>query len=169
MHWVWRPLGGWNGRSQPDRVVKKLPIVRQDVKRWCVRYGIPMNPPPKTTDPSRAGAASLYAQAQGKLKPFLIETMHMEWGEGQDIGQLDVLSEIAKRVGLDAQAVRESADNPANIDQLKANAVEAESDGVMGVPSFVIGDQIFWGNDRLDFVEEYLTQLGVTKCVKQGQ
>ena len=52
INWIWRPLGGWDGRSKPDRVAKKLPLVRQDVARWCARLGIPMNPPPKTTDPT---------------------------------------------------------------------------------------------------------------------
>ncbi|PHR91672.1 MAG: disulfide bond formation protein DsbA [Robiginitomaculum sp.] len=163
INWQWRPLGGWDGRSKPDRVVKKLPLARQDLARWCARYGIPMNPPPKTTDPTRAGAASLYAQAQGKLKPYLVETMHAEWGEGLDIGQLDVLSEIATRIGLDAHALCAAADDPANLAQLDTYAQEAETDGVIGVPSFVIDDQIFWGNDRLDFVEEHLAHLGAQK------
>ena len=41
------------------------------------------------------------------------------------------------------------------------NWAEALSLGVIGVPSFVVGDQIFWGNDRVDFLEDYLMELGL--------
>ena len=163
INWIWRPLGGWDGRSKPDRVVKKLPLVRQDVARWCQRYGIPMTPPPKTTDPTRAGAASLYAQEQGALVPYVVETMRVEWAEGMDIGQLDILAEIATRIGLDPDALCAAADEPTNIQILETHGKEAETDGVIGVPTFVIGEEIFWGNDRLDFVKEHLTKLGAGK------
>ena len=54
---VWRPLAGWSGRSAPDRAVKKLPVARQDVARFARRMGIPLNPPPITTDPTVGGGA----------------------------------------------------------------------------------------------------------------
>lgn len=163
VNWIWKPLGGWDGRSKPDRVVKKLPLVRQDVARWCKRYGIPMTPPPKTTDPTRAGAASLYAEDQGKLIPFVIETMAAEWAEGIDIGQLDSLADIAGRIGLDPEALCAAAEDPTNLQILDRNAQEADADGVIGVPSFVISEDIFWGNDRLEFVKEHLDSLGARK------
>ena len=52
---VWRPLGGWDGRSPPDRAKVKMPLARQDVARWARRMGIPCNPPPPTTNPTLAG------------------------------------------------------------------------------------------------------------------
>ena len=90
-HFEWRPLGGWDGRSSPERAKGKLPIARQDVRRWCRRLGIPFNPPPVTTDPTRAGAGSLLAEQQGRLREYVMEVMHAEWGEGRDIGDIDVL------------------------------------------------------------------------------
>ena len=76
---VWRPLGGWAGRSPPERAKYKLPIVRQDVKRWCKRMGIPFKPPPVTTDPTIAGAASLLAEERGKLREYVVAVMAKEW------------------------------------------------------------------------------------------
>ena len=160
---LWRPLGGWDGRSKPERVVKKLPLVRQDVARWCARYGIPLLPPPKTTDPTKAGAASLYAERQGCLLRFIVELMKLEWAEGQDIGQDDALKIIAVRTGLDEKRLLDASLSTDNLTQLSDNAQEAESDGVIGVPTFVIENQIFWGNDRLDFVEEYLSLNGARR------
>lgn len=49
---VWRPVGGWNLRSSPERAKKKLPIARQDLKRFAKRLGIPVNPPPMETEPT---------------------------------------------------------------------------------------------------------------------
>ena len=46
---IWRPLGGWHGRSDPDRAKIKMPIARQDVARWAHRFGMPLTPPPITT------------------------------------------------------------------------------------------------------------------------
>lgn len=152
----WYPLGGWDGRSPPERAKTKLPIARADVARWCAQMGIPMNPPPITTDPSRAGAASLYAQAQGQLRPYLVEAMRVEWAFGKDIGQDDALTEIAERAGLDAQAVLAAADNPEHHAALTKNAEIAAEVGVIGVPSIVIDEEVFWGNDRLHFVRDEL-------------
>lgn len=160
---VWRPLGGWSGRSDPERAKTKIPLVRQDIKRWTKKLGIPMNPPPITTDPTRAGAASLYAEKEDKLKDFIVEVMRAEWAEGQDIGDLDVLRDVAERIGLNADAVAEAADDEVNLNWLDRHAMEASDKGVFGVPTFVIGEELFWGNDRLDFVRDHLRELGAEK------
>lgn len=160
---VWRPLGGWSGRSDPERAKIKIPLVRQDIKRWTAKLGIPMNPPPMATDPTRAAAASLLAEQQGKLKEYIIEVMRAEWGEGKDIGELDVLAEVAERIGMDADKVIIAADSAGNRLALERHAEEAQQLGAFGVPSFVIGEDIFWGNDRIDFVEQHLVDLRLAK------
>lgn len=156
---VWRPLGGWSGRSDPDRFKMKVAVVRQDVKRFAKRLGAPFNPPPVTTDPTRAGAGSLLAERQGCLKPYVTEIMHAEWGEGSDIGETAVLRDVAARIGLDPDALEQAADDPSNRAVLERNAGEAAESKAFGVPTFIIGEEIFWGNDRLDFVREHLREL----------
>ena len=89
--------------------------------------------------------------------------MWREWAEGQDIGQTEVLEGVASDIGLPPAAVRSALDDATLLARLQANWQEAEAAGVIGVPSFVVGDQIFWGNDRLDFLEEHLTELGLRK------
>jgi 2-hydroxychromene-2-carboxylate isomerase len=155
----WRPLGGWDGRSSPERAKGKLPIARQDVRRWCRRMGIAFTPPPVTTDPTRAGAGSLFAEQQGRLREYVLEVMHAEWGEGRDIGDLDVLREAARRAGLDPDALARAVDDPALLARLADHWQQAQAVGVFGVPSFVVGEEVFWGNDRLDFLAEHLTEL----------
>ncbi len=156
---VWRPVGGWNLRSSPDRAKVKLPLARQDMARFARRLGIPVNPPPMETEPTLAGAASLYAESQGKLREYIVETMREEWEFGQNIGEEAALERIAGRVGLAADELLAAAHDKGNQQTLSDNAAYAESRGIIGVPSFLIGDEIFWGQDRIDFVLETLLEL----------
>lgn len=156
---IWRPVGGWDLRSSPDRAKNKLPIARQDIARFAKRLNIPLTPPPITTDPTMAGAVSLLAEEKGLLRPFIIEIMKKEWAEGLDIGDAKVLLEVGNKIGLDSAELTAALSDENKLKQLQQNAKEAEEGGVIGVPTFVIGEQIFWGQDRIDFVLEELQQL----------
>jgi 2-hydroxychromene-2-carboxylate isomerase len=153
---VWRPLGSWDGRSPPDRVKQKLHVVRQDVARWARRLGIPFEPPPPATDGTRAAAGSLLAFERGLIRPYTIAVLHAEWGEGKDIGEPAVLLEAAAGVGLDRGELAEALEDPARREVLAANGAEAAQRGVFGVPTFAVGSELFWGQDRIDFVAEHL-------------
>lgn len=159
----WRPLGGWNGRSAPDRAKYKVPITRQDVARFCRRLGIPFNPPPISTDATLAGVGSLLAEAKGVLRPYVVEMMRAEWAAGQDIGLPEVREAVAAAVGLDPAEYAAFVADPAHLARLDAHWEEAQAKGVFGVPSIVIDDEVFWGNDRLDFVREHLTELRLAR------
>ncbi|MEM7469019.1 MAG: DsbA family protein [Pseudomonadota bacterium] len=155
----WYSLAGWDGRSPPERANVKVPLTRQDVARWCKRLNIPFNPPPITTDPTPAAMLSLFAEARGCLAPYVKRVMWSEWAEGKDIGQTQVLMDIAKEVGLEVSAAQVALEDGENTQRLEENWTHAQSIGVIGVPSFVIGEEIFWGNDRFDFVLEHLADL----------
>ena len=163
VNFVWRPLAGWNGRSAPDRAKVKIPITRQDVARWAKRMNIPCIPPPITTDPTPAGIGSLLAEEKGRLREYIIKVTDTEWGQGVDIGQPDTLIGLAREVGLDPVEFETVLNDPDKQKILEDNWQEAQDTGVIGVPTFVIDDQVFWGNDRIDFVHEYLRELGLQK------
>jgi 2-hydroxychromene-2-carboxylate isomerase len=153
---VWRPLAGWDGRSPPDRLKQKLLVVRQDVARWAKRLAIPFVPPPPATEPTRAAAGALYAVERGLIRPYTIAVMHAAWGEGKDIGQAEVLLDAAVSAGLDRAGLTEALEDPARHQVLAATSAEAAQRGVFGVPTFAIGSELFWGQDRIDFVAEVL-------------
>lgn len=159
VNFIWRPLGGWDGRSPPERAAVKVPLARQDLARFARRMGIPVNPPPKETDPTRAGAGSLLAEEKGLLRPYVVEVMRCEWAEGGNIGDPDILLDVGVEVGLDRGELAQAIDDPARRETLTANWTEAQAKGVIGVPSFVVGDEIFWGNDRIEFLEDHLREL----------
>ena len=160
---IWRPLGGWSGRSSPERAKVKVPLTRQDVRRITAKMGIPMNPPPLTTDPTKAGAASLLAQERNLLRPWIVEVMRAEWAGGLDIGDEQVLLEVGKKVGLDAAELQGAFSDEAKLSQLDKNWQEAQELGLIGVPSFQIGDELFWGSDRIQYVMEFLRDLRVSR------
>lgn len=160
---LWRPLGGWDGRSPPDRAKLKMPIARQDVARWAKRMGIPCKPPPPTTDPTPAALGSLLAEEKGCLENYVTEVMHCEWSAANDIGQLDVLLPVVEQVGLERDEFLATLADTTKSETLKRYWKEAQSLGVIGVPTFVVADQIFWGNDRIDFLSEYLDECGYRK------
>ncbi len=160
---VWRPLGGWSGRSSPERAKVKIPLTRQDVRRVTAKMGIPMVPPPITTEPTKAGAASLLADERGLLRQWIVEVMRAEWAHGLDIGDESVLLEVGQRVGLDGDALTASFSKPAYIEQLENNWAEAQELGLIGVPSFQIGEELFWGSDRIEYVLDHLNDLRLRK------
>ncbi len=156
---LWRPLGGWSGRSAPERAKIKIPLVRQDMRRITARLGIPMHPPPVATDPTIAGAASLLAEERGVLRQWIVEVMRAEWAQGLDIGDEAVLLDVGRGLGLDEQELQSSFSNPEYLDQLKENWFEAQDLGLIGVPSFQIGEELFWGQDRIEYVMEHLSTM----------
>jgi 2-hydroxychromene-2-carboxylate isomerase len=136
-----------------------MPLARQDIARFARRLKIPYNPPPPETDPTLAGAGSLYAEHAGLLRPYIQTVMHAEWGEGKNIGDPDVLLALAEQIGLDRQEFADAIHREENHRQLLRHAEIAKEHGVIGVPTFMVGEQIFWGQDRIDFVLEELDRL----------
>ncbi len=160
---VWRPLGGWSGRSSPERARVKVPLTRQDVRRITGKMGIPMNPPPITTDPTRAGAASLLAEQRGLLCPWIVEVMRAEWADGLDIGDEQVLLDVGNTVGLDKSELQAAFIDDIKLAQLDRNWEEAQELGLIGVPSFQVGEELFWGSDRIEYVLDHLRDLRLNR------
>jgi 2-hydroxychromene-2-carboxylate isomerase len=156
---VWRPLGGWAGRSAPERAKVKIPLVRQDMARITRKMGIPMNPPPPATEPTKAAAGSLLAEEKGVLRPYIVAMMQREWADGQDIGDESVILSVGESVGLDRAELAAALEAPDRLAELEKNRIEADSLGVIGVPAFVVGDEIFWGADRVGYLQDHLREL----------
>jgi len=160
---AWHSLGGWDGRSPPERAKVKVPLTRQDVARWCKRLGVPFNPPPITTDPTPAALLACAAESAGVLPDYVQAVMWQEWAAGEDIGQSAILRRIALDLGMSDAALDTALTSAPFQQRLADNWQLANELGVIGVPTFVVGDQIFWGNDRVDFLEEHLAELGLRK------
>lgn len=123
-----------------------------DMYRWAERWGVPLELP--AAHPRRTvDAMRLLVAADEARRPALTHALYRAyWVEGRDVADRAVLAEIAAAHGLDAQAI----ERPEVRDGLFEITAEAAGRGVFGVPAFVIGDRLIWGQDRLHFVEDAL-------------
>ena len=72
------------------------------------------------------------------------------YAEQKDISDDATLRTILSALGVDADAALAAANTPENKDALKRQTEEAAARGLFGAPSFTVGDELFWGNDRLE-------------------
>lgn len=148
------------GNAAPAAVLAKGVYMAKDLERWRDHYGVPMLMPlSEVTFPINSVLPMRVATAmsrRGLGKEVCTALMTAYWVKGQDVSDAAVVRAVVSAMGADADAVLEEAVSPEVKDELRATSDEAVSRGAFGAPTFVVGDQIFFGNDRLHFVEAAL-------------
>jgi 2-hydroxychromene-2-carboxylate isomerase len=131
-----------------------------DMMRWADHFDVPLTLPP--THPNRTVLALRAALAAGAEIPRASKALFAAyWVLGRDVAQPDVVREALDGAGLDGAALIARAEDPEIKAALRVRTEEAVAHGVFGAPAFVVtapgvaGD-LFWGQDRLDFVEKSL-------------
>ena len=109
-----------------------------------------MWPAPWPTNDVVAARAMVVADEQELLKPFALTLMRLAFKEGRDLGDPAVVAEAARRAGLDPDAMAAAVQTGEIKDALRAINDEAAALGIIGVPTVVVGEQLFWGDDRLE-------------------
>ena len=107
-------------------------------------------PDPWPTNDVVAARAMVVADREGALKPFALTLMRLAFKEGRDLGDPPTVGEAARRAGLDPEELAAAVQTPAVKDALRAINDEAAALGIIGVPTVVVGEELFWGDDRLD-------------------
>lgn len=101
--------------------------------------------------PGEAPASSAtVAGSGGLLKPFALTAMRMAFLEGADLGDADAVVEAGRRTGIDVNDLRAALQAPDVKNALRRATDEALARGVFGVPTVVVGQHLFWGDDRLE-------------------
>jgi 2-hydroxychromene-2-carboxylate isomerase len=106
--------------------------------------------------------AAVFCRTSGDLDSFTREAFALYWEEGgapKGLAEADEdgpVAEAARRIGADPEEVLAGAAAPETKEALKAATTEAVGRGVFGAPAFFVGDEMFWANDRLRFVEAAL-------------
>ncbi len=160
---VWKPmlLGGVfkaTGNQTPAAIPAKGMHMGTDLARFAKRYGVPLqfNPhfPINTLFLMRATYA---AQEDRRLHDFIDMAFHAMWVEPKNLNDPEETARMLMSAGFDPDYMVARASQPAIKDQLKAVTDEAVSRGVFGAPTFFVDEtEMFFGQDRLDFVEEAL-------------
>ena len=132
-----------------------------ELRRWVAHLGAPFrgNPhfPINTLLLMRTAVA---AQHAGVFEPFHRAVYPAFWAEGENLGEPEVVTRVLEKAGLDARALLAGAGDAAVKAELRASTEEAVARGAFGAPTFFVADEMFFGNDRLDFVERALVELG---------
>nr|ART38659.1 G518 [uncultured bacterium] len=136
-------------------VAPKIKVLMADLERWAARYEVPLTFPASFAC-ADWNCAALYARSQDQAEAFVTAAYHRIWGLGIDPRDQNELRGCAEDVGLDADALCEFVASPAGQGEYRKVRTQAYQRGVFGAPMMFVDDQIFWGNDRLDFLESYL-------------
>lgn len=158
----WRPffLGGVfkaTGNRAPIEVPAKGRGMFRDLERWSRRLGVPYRWPDLFPVPSiLALRAALVADDEGSIVPFTHAVFRAVWAQGREIGTPEQLAPVLEAAGLDG--VRLAAAAPEKKEALRQQTQEAVDRGSFGAPTFFVGEELFVGNDRMDFVEEELSR-----------
>lgn len=97
-----------------------------------------------------AARVALVGAHAGWCPDFTRRVFTAEFGEGLDIAHSKTMAGILENMGLDANEVMQQAANPEIKDKLRANTEAAEALELFGAPSFTVGSELYWGNDRLE-------------------
>ncbi len=161
---AWRPmlLGGVfkaTGNSPPISVPAKGRWMLGDLARWAQRYGAPFvfNPAfPVNTLTLMRIAAGVQMRQPALFGAYTAAVFKALWEQQRNLGDAAVLAATLAEAGLDAAALIALAADAEVKAALVAATEEAVARGVFGAPTIFVGDQMFFGQDRLDFVREAL-------------
>jgi 2-hydroxychromene-2-carboxylate isomerase len=143
------------------------PKQRQDYRlvelaRWSAFLGVPLNLHP-VHFPVKADLASKWIlaaieQGNGLALDFVGALGRAVWSEERDISDPTTLAAIAKSLGADVAALEERADAPDIATRFDVLTQEAIDRGVFGAPTYIAAGEMFWGQDRLDFLARELAK-----------
>jgi len=143
------------GNDMPAKVPAKGGYMLKDLDRWAEHYGVRFrfssHFPANTI---KAMRLILVADEEGKAEPLTLGAFRAMWAEDRDLTDAIVLADLAEKAGLDPEKALAAIESPTIKDKLRANTDEAIARNIFGAPTMCVGDEMFWGNDRLHFVQD---------------
>src|SRR5271156_4724316 len=140
-----------------------------ELKRWRSRLGIPVNIEPKffPCDVDLASCVVIAGQRRGlPITDFVNAVMRATWAEDQNVADPGVLIAIADRCGLEGRELLDAADTEAVRSEDRGNTGRALAAGVFGSPFYAFADELFWGQDRLEMLEEAIVRSATGNLVR---
>lgn len=158
---AWKPIDLARVRELVERPDGPSPCAAQfaymvtDIQRWAQRYGVRVGMPVQaSTTPALLGC--FLARDMGDEARYIRRVFQSRWMDSEDLADDAVIQAIAADCAMDADTLRRAMAGDDTADRLESTCQEAASRGVFGVPTIFVDDDMYWGNDRLDFVAEAL-------------
>lgn len=160
----WKPflLGGvFNeiGSTPAVQIDNKINYLKRDTQECAEFYGVPFNYPevfPLNSVRSMRGAFA--ASEQDKLVEYNHLMFRLYFVEGADLSKPEILGEAVGTIGIDTEWFLARITEQDIKDMLRDETNTAIERGVFGAPTIFVDDKIYWGNDRLDFLDRYLKE-----------
>lgn len=150
------------GTPPKDRHESRKEYRLQDMRRSAAKLGMPLNLQPAhwPTNPAPSSYAIIAAvkDGSGNVGELIASLTRACWTEEKDIAEDDVIADALEAAGFSRALVNQGMMEGAEI--YARNLEDAVSAGVFGAPFFVIGEERFWGQDRVEDVDAYLSSLG---------
>lgn len=136
----------------------KLRNRKRDLMRWAAKYNLPFSIPKEfPIKSSRVLRGSLVMRRHGKELQFVEQIMDRYWEQGDaSIAEYEGLRPTVEALGVDPVAFEALASSDEIGEELAASTNTGIERGVFGVPMIIVGDELFWGKDRMEFVEDEL-------------
>jgi len=137
----------------------KLRARKVDLMRWARRYNLPFSMPtkfPMKTSPALRGALAM--RRFGKEWEYMEGIFAAYWERNDaSVGELSGLKPIAAELGVDQAKFEKLVESDDIRNELAAETDRALERGVFGAPTFFVGEEMFWGKDRMEFIDDELT------------
>lgn len=161
----WKPmlLGGVfkeTGNSSPAMIPAKSRYSRMDMARFAKRYNVPLNFNPYfpvNTLYLMRGAVGFLGTPQ--FDSYLKAIFNAMWVDEQNLGDIQVVADVLGKAGFEPSEVMALCEQPDVKEQLKLLTEEAVQRGVFGAPTFFVGEEMFFGQDRLAEIERHLLAM----------
>jgi len=160
-------LGHWDQKGPAE-----IPAKRRQTYRYChwlaQKKGLPFKTPPR--HPFIPLTLLRMTIALGSDLDVIGKIYTHVWGTGHDGQDPASIEALGNALGIeDTSKINEMISDPAVKSKLRQNTEEAISKDVFGVPSFVIDDEVFWGEDATDMMLDYLADPDAFSCGEMGR
>ncbi len=147
------------GNHSPVTIPTKGKYTFTDFARYAKHYGVPLNNNPYfpiNTLLLMRGAIGLQMTDEARFKDYCRAVFHAIWVDALNLNDPAIVAQALQKAGFDVNQLLTLANDQATKDALKAATQTGVQRGIFGAPTFFVGKEMFWGQDRLDFVREAL-------------
>ena|SRR5690349_5665444 len=161
---AWKPmlLGGVfkaTGNQSPVLIEPKGKWMWADMERWARRYGVKLVTNPffiLNTLTLMRGAIGYQAREPGRFLKYVDAMFRAVWVDARNMGDAGVVAQTLREAGFDAEEFAKMTADAEVKQKLILATEEAVKRGVFGAPTMFVGSEMFFGQDRLDFVKDAL-------------
>ena len=150
------------GTPVPKRHPSRQKYRLVEIERFGNKLNININKQPKffpPADPHKAALFTIASIKSGLSIDFGKEVLTKLWSEEKDISQDLVLEEVCNKFKLNFNEIKTAANSEEIKSFYLSNSNDAIAQGVFGAPSFIMNNELFWGQDRLDFLEDKIKSI----------